>query len=258
MIFYFSGTGNSLFIAERIAQKTNDKLISIGEEITKNNYTFSISENENIGFVYPVHAFGPAEIVTRFIKKLKLDGYNNNYVYSVFNCAGTPEYTSKIIKTALDKRKYPLKGDFNVTMPGNDLIRVNRIPREKSMEFLKNSENVIDDIVKNINNRVSNYKEEKHSFIFSYIIHKVQRLERTMPFVVSENCIGCGKCSKICPVNAIYMKEGHPVRDAKKCEVCLACVNCCPKNAINFGDKTVGKKRYIHPAYTGFARDDEK
>lgn len=40
MIFYFSGTGNSLYIAKLLGEKTGERVISIGEEAGKGNYTF--------------------------------------------------------------------------------------------------------------------------------------------------------------------------------------------------------------------------
>lgn len=55
--------------------------------------------------------------------------------------------------------------------------------------------------------------------------------------VISEACIGCGKCEKVCPVLAISMqnkKEGKGVAvvDQNVCLGCGVCVRSCPKNAI--------------------------
>lgn len=256
MVFYFSGTGNSLYIARNIAAQLGEKMISISEEVLRGSYKFGIKEGESIGFVYPVHRMGPPEIVLDFIKKLEIEGYAKNYVYSVFNCAGTYEYTARIIKKALDKKGYKMSGDYHVIMPGNYITVKSKITKAQSLEFLACSDEKIAGIVKSIRYKESNYKKEKHSFVLSYIVRNIGRLEKTMPFEVNERCTGCGQCMRICPMKAITLENMRPHRYQEKCTFCLGCINCCPCDAINFGKNTVGKERYIHPEYTGFIRKE--
>ena len=45
-------------------------------------------------------------------------------------------------------------------------------------------------------------------------------------------CIGYGDCEKICPENAITMKNGLPVIDSLKCTFCKKCIEICPKGLI--------------------------
>ncbi|MBU0534368.1 MAG: RnfABCDGE type electron transport complex subunit B [Candidatus Omnitrophica bacterium] len=46
-------------------------------------------------------------------------------------------------------------------------------------------------------------------------------------------CLGLGDCAKVCPVDAIIMKNGAPVIDVEKCISCGACVKACPRNIIS-------------------------
>jgi flavodoxin len=58
MIFYFSGTGNSLYAAKSIAQHNGEELVSISAAINSGDefYKYSLRDNEVIGFVYPIHS----------------------------------------------------------------------------------------------------------------------------------------------------------------------------------------------------------
>ncbi|MFW6195922.1 MAG: FAD-binding protein [Thermoplasmatota archaeon] len=47
-----------------------------------------------------------------------------------------------------------------------------------------------------------------------------------------EQCTGCEKCVKVCPVDALYMEEGVAKLDEDKCISCSACVTACPVDAI--------------------------
>lgn len=55
-------------------------------------------------------------------------------------------------------------------------------------------------------------------------------------FSVCKNCIGCGKCSQICPAEAIKMKDEHPVWIKETCFMCFGCLRLCPTAAIRYGD----------------------
>ena len=51
--------------------------------------------------------------------------------------------------------------------------------------------------------------------------------------VKSEECVGCGACVDVCPVDAIKMEGDKAVIDAGTCIDCGACVDQCPSSAIS-------------------------
>ena len=57
------------------------------------------------------------------------------------------------------------------------------------------------------------------------------------------DCIGCGKCVELCPLNNIHLENGKPLW-GKNCTHCMACICYCPKEAIEYGKKSRGKPRY--------------
>jgi ferredoxin len=65
-------------------------------------------------------------------------------------------------------------------------------------------------------------------------------------FKVTEACISCGLCERICPTQTIRMKDGRPIW-ADTCVQCVACIHRCPVHAIEYGKETIKKGRYHHP-----------
>ena len=93
MIFYFTGTGNSLWVAKALSEALGETLISIADELHKKEVglVYPVRPDEKILFVYPVHSWGPAVPVTRFISRLTLNGYAGQPVYSVSTCGDDRE-----------------------------------------------------------------------------------------------------------------------------------------------------------------------
>ena len=55
-----------------------------------------------------------------------------------------------------------------------------------------------------------------------------------LPSVIEESCVGCGKCTKVCPIEAIKIDPvtKKAVVDEKICLGCGVCARNCPKKAI--------------------------
>jgi MinD superfamily P-loop ATPase len=87
------------------------------------------------------------------------------------------------------------------------------------------------------------------SFFMSayYSVFLSSLLKKWKHFCVTDDCIGCGKCARLCPTQNIWMETGKPIF-GDGCEQCMACIQWCPEQAINYKTKTAGKRRYTHPS----------
>jgi hypothetical protein len=81
MIFYFSGCGNTRWAARKIAEVQNERLIFIPEVIS-GDCTFVLQDDEKIGFLFPVYSWAPPEMITGFIRRLKLENYHGQYSFN--------------------------------------------------------------------------------------------------------------------------------------------------------------------------------
>lgn len=54
------------------------------------------------------------------------------------------------------------------------------------------------------------------------------------PVVLSDKCNSCGKCTEVCPANAIDYKNKIVSIDTGKCTFCRECENVCATDAIHF------------------------
>ncbi len=68
-------------------------------------------------------------------------------------------------------------------------------------------------------------------------------------YYADEKCNSCEICEKVCPVHNIKIVNGKPEWQ-HKCQRCLACIHFCPEKSIQYGKKTIKRKRYHHPEIT--------
>jgi ferredoxin len=255
MIFYFSGTGNSLYIAKSIATQNNENLISIASTIKEDKecYEYTLKNNEVIGIVYPVYAWAPPKQVMEFMKKLKLINYNNNYIFTVATCGANIGNTLKVIEKVLKEKNLHLNSGFSIVMPNNYIISGNVDTNEVENKKLLESEQVITTINNTIKHREDNvYQVEKGLLpaVMTSVINPLfnKYALNTKKFHVNEECNGCGLCEKVCNCSAIKVQE-KPIW-SNNCTQCLACIHLCPTTAIQYGKGTGKKGRYMHPKIT--------
>jgi len=253
MIFYFTGTGNSLQVAKNMSNYHEEKIFSIASLMHKEEeyYEYTLGDNEKVGFVFPVYAWGAPKIVLDFIIKLKLNNLRDNYVFAVATCGENIGNTMRYFGKALKRSKIPLHSGFSVVMPNNYMIMgMNVDPIEASNKKLLKIDKTLNDINQVIEAKLKCVFELRRGYFPELLTPIVNPLftkfsMNTKKFFAKDNCNSCGICEKVCNTKTIKVDIKPTWGD--KCTQCLACINLCPVRAIEYGTGTIRRGRYKNP-----------
>lgn len=243
-IYYFSGTGNSLEIAQDLAEKIGECNVNKVAQ-----YKGERIEGDVLCIVYPVYNWGMPLIIGEFLNKLNVS--RDTKIYAIVNCAGLPGKALDMADDILKQKGRRLSGGFIIRMPGNYIVGYGAISKsiqEKMFKKEKDKVAYISDFIKNKKTATI----EKSPLIIDRLFtnHYYKDVagfhECDKKFTLNKDCIGCGVCAKKCPVGNIIIKDGKPQWN-HNCEMCMACIQHCPKEAINYDGKTEGRKRYLNP-----------
>ncbi len=256
MIFYFSGTGNTRWAAQQLAERTDEQLVFI-PDVIDSDCRFALQANERLGFVFPVHGWRPPKLVRNFIKKLTIsqaeETDSTHYTYMLCTAGDSIGRTKEIFEQDLAGRGLTLHAAFSILMPesyvGLPMMDVDTEPKE-----IAKLHQAWDDIclyATHIYNKV----ETEHltrgplPWFFSGPVgsYFVNRLVTDKKFHVNtDTCIKCGRCAEVCPVKDIEGGKGKTPTwiHNGKCLTCFACYHHCPTHAIEFGKRTLHKGQY--------------
>lgn len=245
MIFYFSGTGNSKHVAEKIAKSTGERIVSISEDTMKTNELFEVKEDVRIGFVFPVYWYCIPTIMERFIHQLKLSGYHNQYVYAVATYGIAAGNVMNRLSRLLDKKQLPLHGKFGVKMVDNYVVGYNVAKEEKQKLILKQAEAEIDNIIDYIDRKENTEYLKKGIIAFMAPItgYAYRKANHVKKFYTTSACNDCEKCIRECPCNVIHKENGKLTWEGE-CTFCLKCIHSCKQAAIQYGKCTEKRNRY--------------
>lgn len=245
IIFYYTGTGNSLWSARCLANRLG------GAELRrlKRADALAAGEAEAVGFVFPVHMWGVPGPVVEFVEKLSLR--SQTYIFALAVNAGQVSRTLVQLREILARRGLKLAAGFSVVLPSNYIpwggpgpagrcaarIEAARVKLEQAAACIAGGE---DEPVE----MGPLWQRVVFTAIYRMSFAQVRRMDKD--FWCDERCNSCGVCERICPAGNIELKKGRPAW-RHGCEQCLACIQWCPQQSIQFGKKTPAYERYHHP-----------
>lgn len=243
-IYYFSGTGNSLAVSRKLEENFIEKGNIVPLAIFENEEIVDV-DTDVLGFVFPVYFMTIPDIVKRFVKKLNFK--TDTYIFAIATCNGIPGNSLFTLNKCLNKKGKKLSSGFTIDMPGNAIIT----PPEIEAERLKNYKTKVAEIANYVNCLSTNEFEGKNNFKNHIMSSTMSILAKKFQFAPNKysstsECIGCGVCEKVCPVNNIKVVEKRPQWE-NKCANCLACFHWCPKKAVVINKFLKKRNRYHHP-----------
>ncbi len=244
MIFYFTGTGNSLMAAKAVAC-SGEKLINMAEAGKQGSYKYELQAGERVGFVFPVYCYTLPAVVMEFVRKLELSGYG--YCFAIITCGGGIGSAGNHLAKELSARGITLNYISPIVMPDNAVFYYNLDSQDKMDTLLSEAERRLMDINSELDKETVQNIKPKSSKLCQTMYHA---MNKTKGFYVTEACVSCGMCAENCPDGTIKMHEGKPVWTEKSCTHCAACINRCPVSAIQYGKATEKRRRYINPVFS--------
>lgn len=231
VIYCFSGTGNSLRAAEVIAGQIGGATVV---SVRADKESGLAEEADVVGFVCPVYEWDMPEPMQRFVERLSIRA--QAYVFMVATYVLIKGRSFETMAAILQEKGLQLHYGKALWCVGSHCIAYEPFPDPRCMvpRSDRNAERIGKEIAAG-----KRRPYPRCSFLIRRLYDRkmmpFKRIghEYDKGFYVSDRCVGCGLCQRICPCRDITMSDGHPVWN-HRCIGCNACVVYCPVKAIQF------------------------
>ena len=242
MILYFSATGNSHDVANRIAEALKTQAVSI---LDANQETLA----DVHGVVCPTYAWGLPCIMEDFLATHSVSKHEGG-IFFVATYGTTPGQIAFWADRALRKGS-GLSFDvfYSVKMPDTWTPIFDLSDKQKVQAKLDKAQMQVEDIISRLRQGArGNHMKDSLPAVTRLVHHPYyDHMRKTSNFHVGQACVGCGLCARRCPAQVIQMRDKRPVWTAERCVMCLSCLHHCPKFAIQYGNKTKAHGQYTNP-----------
>lgn len=243
LTLYFSGTGNTEYIAGLFSREMGVKCLSIEAAV---NFTAEIKAHDTIAFCYPIYGSRVPRVMRKFVAKYMSDLIGKKLIIFVtqlmFSGDGARVFSDMFWE---DSVEVVYAEHFN--MPNNvcNAPMLKHASSRRIQKYMKKAETKIVCVCKNIRKGIV----KKRGFSrFSQWLGNIQGKrwqgdsknpspqqsieERAKSgIIIHSQCNACGVCVKICPMKNLASHEGR-IQQRNDCTVCYRCVNMCPQKAI--------------------------
>lgn len=244
MIFCFSGTGNSRYVASRISEALKKPVADLNARIRAGNET-PVETGRDVIVVTPTYAWRIPRIVEAWLSKVRLIGAER--IWFVMDCGSEIGDAEKYNRRLSRRKGLCYMGTAQIVMPENYIAMFGVPQAEEARKIVERAEPSIREALLRLQ-AGEPFDENRRTLADRFLSGPVNPIfyrffVKTEAFRAGGGCIGCGKCARECPMNNIRLQDGRPVW-GNACTHCMACICDCPTEAIEYGKKSVGKPRY--------------
>ena len=243
VMFYFSATGNSKYIAELFSEHMDCPCYSIED---RDDYSAEINLADSVAFCYPIYGSRVPRIMRDFVFKHH-DRLQNKRIVILctqmyFSGDGARVFADMLPSAEVAYAEH-------ILMPNNvcNLFIIPLASDKNVRKYIEKAQikikSVCDDIKAGI--------VKKRGFNrFSRMLGSIQG--RLMPMLeekykstvrVNNDCTNCRICVNNCPMKNL-VSENNKIIQQNNCIICYRCVNNCPKKAITTSWHGKVKKQY--------------
>ncbi len=235
-IFYFSSTGNSLYIAEQIKAELGGEIRFIPK------FTGDVNAYDKIIIVSPIHSYGLPTLVYNFIANMK----SAKPLYIVLNCGGLQANAPYFAYQLCKENELNIRSVQVVMMPEIYTLTFSQ-PKFVINNALRKAPKRLTSVITAIrnDNEIIIPKPRRDKWTPKHLKNRKKWHMLATHFTITEDCSDCQKCIRICPVGNIKHENGLIVF-GEKCIACLSCYHRCPEKAIVYKNRRK-KDRYINP-----------
>lgn len=258
MIISFSGTGNSFYAAQILAERLGlDGYVKLQGEILVAQHPrepFDVTAGDCVVWVFPTYSWGVPPVVKSFIERCDWPQVRDVTHHLVVTCGDDIGLLVKQWRSLLKTKGWQPGGAWSVQMPNTYTLMKGfdtdplHVEEEKLLACVEHVGRIADRIASG--SCETDVATGRWAWIKTAIINPwFKRFDMSpKPFYAADNCISCGLCEEQCPTCNITM---WPVNDpaarprwSSNCALCLRCYHQCPVNAIQYGKATRGKGQY--------------
>lgn len=244
MIFCFSGTGNSRYIARRAAEALREELVDLNGRIKAGDHS-PVRTGRDVIVVVPTYGWRIPRIVSDWLSRTELMGAER--IWFVMDCGGEIGNAAKYNRRLAEEKHLRYMGTAQIVMPENYIAMFDAPQAAEAERIVERAEPDIAAAIARLKagQPFPAPRNNLYDRLMSGPVNPAfyRFFVKDAAFRAGEGCVGCGQCAERCPLNNITLQDGRPVWGGH-CTHCMACICYCPTEAIEYGKKSVGKPRY--------------
>jgi len=258
LVLYFSGTGNTEFIAHGFSARwrsANRAVLCQSIEVSDPTH---LPAADALAIGFPVYGLRAPRRVTEFIDRMPMTSETPSFVFDTH--ALLVADANYRVQRQLIRRGYLAAGYTSIKMPPTDRLAFARSGsrlQRSAAHTIANARGVMDRaaeaFLRTLGSHLVVPQNGDHGprgrrvldHLFHSAFHRFESGIRSR-FAVDDRCMACGRCAADCPTNAIEIVDRIP-RFSDSCMLCLRCLHNCPARAIQIGRGTVDRARWHGP-----------